>query len=485
MPPVLAEGLTADASYERYVSKYLGDLGSADRDGDGLDAQDIAFIIAKQNTDNRRISIIKMLLYDYDGDLRVTRAELQLGTLRSASERNEATRLFVRYDVNGDGAVTPEEIVANQPPGRPGKERRLMDMLALDPDGDGRLTAVEMREIAQAAFNRLDHDRDGKLSRDEVEELGGARQARTLALQTVSCVLPSLADNAQLIAIGTDRGNTVPSLVLGSQQEETTLVDLVIEPGDQPLYLVLTSVGSVLWRLAGDTRRVSHAVVSSGQQGAGGFSTAGVIGLPADKVTISRFGCPTPFTSVPAAVSSSGVREARGMVGRRTADPRESARGISSIAESLGRTPDLMFADRNLRYLALPSGTANRIQQPSVPDGFDAESWTVAVSNWRGGFAMIDARQVVTRSKVEPYQVYPGWVGLSRLIGQGTIVRENDQQYRIVRPIPHLPFRLMSGMGRPLTLIFGRGVPRPEWDTTSGICFKSEETGQALKGPCR
>lgn len=65
-------------------------------------------------------------------------------------------------------------------------ERRVAGLVAADADGDGRVTAAEMRAAAEARraqrttarFDRLDADRDGSISRAEFEAAPGVRGAR-------------------------------------------------------------------------------------------------------------------------------------------------------------------------------------------------------------------------------------------------------------------------------------------------------------------
>ena len=94
----------------------------------------------------------------------------------------------------------------------------------------------------------------------------------------------------------------------------------------------------------------------------------------------------------------------------------------------------------------------------------------------------MNPRRVVAKAPVEKYQVYPGEVGLSQLIGEGALIKVEPDRYRIVRPIPQLPSH-MSG-GRSVTLIVAQGVPVPPGDP-GYTCIISEETGRPISQNCR
>ena len=119
---------------------------------------------------------VKMLMaFDANGDGKLSRSELP--------ERFRG--IFDRGDENKDGFLTADEIrkvaAAQAPPpetggrgGREGGGRGEMNFIRMDPilaaidiNGDGILSAVEIRNAADA-IRKLDKNGDGKITRDEL-----------------------------------------------------------------------------------------------------------------------------------------------------------------------------------------------------------------------------------------------------------------------------------------------------------------------------
>lgn len=136
-------------------------------------------------------------------------------------------------------------------------------LLALDPNHDGKLTVVELRTIAKRAFNRVDTDGDTQISAAEYMPL--AEQVREIqALRSApQCELPPVPHRAKLVVYGGCESDAISSVAVAGPEQETNFMDVVVEPGAMPFYLVLTSYESMVWRLSGSTDRVVRVVVSS------------------------------------------------------------------------------------------------------------------------------------------------------------------------------------------------------------------------------
>jgi hypothetical protein len=207
------------------------------------------------------------------------------------------------------------------------------------------------------------------------------------------CDLPEVPLGARYVDFRAERGEALSSATLATQDIETTTVDVTIERGRDPLFVVLISSGPLIWRVSGAVNRVAHLVVSS-ERGApptagdlNGLAPdyiskqetqgnliayseplykfeplSGVVGLQKAKVTIAKSGCPGDYY------------EKLGF-------------GGEYVKES--------FSASSILRVSLPSGVLIKAQQPrssrevaegrrepAPPAGFDAKAWREAVNSW-------------------------------------------------------------------------------------------------------
>lgn len=462
IPAALVNGLNPGMHIEQYLAQTVGPLRSVDRNGDGLDRADIEFQDIQRATQERAQNIQQVLLYDYDGDFRVTRAELERGARGEEDRRSEqADSTLQTFDSDGNGVVTLQEAASRERNRR--RERSFDGLLELDPNGDGKLTAAELMVRAEQAFQQVDRDGDGTLSKEEYAVIAGQVEDIRLSRNAETCDLPPVSKDAKLVVFGTYDAEAISTAVVGGQDNETNLVDVTIEPGSGPLYLILTSYESMIWRLRGATTRVSQVVISSLKSAPGGASASGVVGMPAGKVYIARSGCPNYFDK---------------------ADDSGAKRSLASIRASLQRDPDAVFATYSPRGISLPSGAlaSARDTRPALPKGFDAEMWNEAARYWPAGLAMVDPKQVVSKSKVEKYLVLPSQMGLSQLVGSGAVKREEGGTFRVLRPIAHMPPSM--GGAHSVTLIFPKGTPVAPGNVGHS-CIVDENKGESKGVRCR
>lgn len=474
---ILLQGLYRAKGIEQFIADQVSPLRSADRAGDGLDRGDIDYVVTKLRAQERANSISRILRCDLDGDLRVNESEI-----KTCSETGEDGRpLLEDYDANGDDTISVEEAAASDRDFGYGT-LSLERLLELDPNHDGVLTSDELRALAERVFQSVDRDRDGRISEEEYRAVSNRMaQARELA-STPVCNLPKATAGSSVVAYGGYEGDSISSAAVGGLHQETNLIDVVIEPGPEPLYLSLTSYESMVWRVTGAVDRLERVVVASGQtgriiraeaqpsgsrpdivRGIGGISASGVIGVPASKVSITRPDCIRSFYQ-----TDDGTKQ---LVSE-------------SLRRSVGKVPSAIIGHYGAQRVDLPSGriVEAKEEEAALPQGFDPVVWQDAAGYWPGGLVTVDPKQVVAATKVQPYQVLPSQMGLAQWVGAGAIERLPDRKFRILRPIPRMPPSM--GGAHSVILIVAKGVPTPPGDQGhSCVIFEVDGTSKGATCP--
>jgi hypothetical protein len=216
----------------------------------------------------------------------------------------------------------------------------------------------------------------------------------------VSCTMPPTTPDTQVVAFGVYESQAMSSVSVGGMERETGVIDVEIEPGDRPLYLILSSHDPIIWRFSGATQRVSRVALSAAARTSAGTPMAGVMGLDKDKLgAVQGKGCFGGF---------SRAREGR------------SVRTMSYAI--LGREPEVLGGAYDVTAVRLPSGRAAKAMgAPPRPDGFDPNQWREAAHFSPGGLITVDPAQVIALGEAKPYDILPNQMGLSQLIGAGAV----------------------------------------------------------------
>jgi Ca2+-binding EF-hand superfamily protein len=475
-PTALERMLFPNVAREQFIATVLAPLRALDTDQNGLDAAEIDAIEAQRLASLRASQMQTLLRYDLDWDGRVTREEVRrvTGAARAGHGRimndeilkkliDKAVDRVMQADADGDGVVTLEEMRAQQatkenPQRSHNDTARARMLLALDPDKDGHLTAEELTKLARDTFARYDKDGNGVLSADEVAPLRECSNRSAMMSRLLArCTLPMPAADAHVAALGIYEGESVPTVSVAGLDATTSTARVIIEPGDKPIYLLLTAYDHMIWQIGGDTKRVSRAVVvartSRGKPG------AGVTGLPAERVTfVDGSACRLAFHDT----NSAKTVQVRAAIEHALKHPVESVAGTY-----------------RLLAINIPSGTpaeAPKLDRAS-PAGVPQRVWSNFVRFTPGGLNVIDAKTVVSPQPAEAYDVLPGHAGIVQLVQDGAIEPMNDGTLHIVKPIPHFPAGLFGSLS--VTYLLGKGLPMPA-GSPGHSCVISEETGMPL-----
>jgi Ca2+-binding EF-hand superfamily protein len=462
----LDQGIYPDQTLDRYVTGTLGVTRPFDRDGDGLDADDLLRMQRHSEAGWRSQSVARVLAFDLDGDLQVTSAELDRG-YRGGPLDKRATidATLAQFDKNSDGIISLHEAAAITQDFRNDDQIRARALLRLDPDRDGKLTQDELRNLAGQHFAAVDTDRDGRISTQEAAPVQNrATVMRSVAGRMPKCSFPRPGATAQVVLVKASGHKTMSPVALGNTDQVVTVSNLSIEPKGKPLYLVLFADDPVIWRLTGATDRVEAVVLGTDewarnkQAGSPRHPVAGIVGVDESKVTFADQNCLVTWHNDPVQVGIARYR----------------------IEQFTGRLPSVVLSESFHSNVHVPSGTAAPPIKGdlALPAGYSATEWPKAVRFNDGGLARFSAAQVVARANPIPYEVLPNQFGIAQIVGKGAAQRIDERTLRLLRPIPNLPAGL--GGAHAENFLLADGVPLPPGDPVHS-CVKPESPRNPAK----
>lgn len=472
---VLLQRLQQNTHREGYVAQILGPLRQLDTNGDGLDPNDAHREATIARTRERARIAEQLLAMDYNGDLKVQRAEV-LEFLGGPEERRAAAAdaILQRFDTDRDGTATLAEAFAAMPAARRSGDGAsgAAALLALDPNGDGRLTARELAGLAGATFDYFDADRNGTLS---AEEASAIRAEQRLVRQVsekreAGCSFAPPSQAARFIAYSPYGGQSISTVFVGSQDIETGVNDVTIAPGKEPLFLVLKTYDAVIWRFTGATERVERVAAASfksaqrdDRSGRAASSAVGVIGLPRAKVQITGPEC------LP-----------------RLEDQREIDSGVpqQTLAALFMRKPDLIAAENPIGTLALPALAMTRFSDDQTPrplPGFDPVIWADALRFSTGGLVSLKATDVIAAEPVGEYAVLPNKFGLAQLVGSGHLTYEGTsffaRKFTLRKPIARWPAEMNGALST--AFVKPDAIPMPQGSLGHSCVLTVEQGAKA------
>jgi Ca2+-binding EF-hand superfamily protein len=134
-----------------------------------LSVSGCAAVARKALAAGNRPDISQMLANaEENGDGKITRAEFA----------NARARLFAKFDRNGDGFLSKEDVPQGLLGRRRGGDRLQQAMTMLDKNGDGRISRDEFVNGPGLLFSRADANHDGVIDAQELAALRAAMAAR-------------------------------------------------------------------------------------------------------------------------------------------------------------------------------------------------------------------------------------------------------------------------------------------------------------------
>ena len=198
------------------------------------------------------------------------------------ARRAETIRRIVegrmRADTNGDGKIDWDETFAYARkfpiPSQIDFDAPYRFLLTLDADGDGKTTFKEYADAMAHRFAEYDTDGDGVISRAEFDafwQRRGSPAPKVAEIQpsfdeklAVECAVPKPAKDIKFVLFNGYRPVALSTAAIGSQDKATMTTKVIIEPGAEPLYLVMIAWDRVIWQFEGSVERVKRVILAGG-----------------------------------------------------------------------------------------------------------------------------------------------------------------------------------------------------------------------------
>ncbi len=436
------------------------------------------------------------------------------GKRARAQQRNRTLLTFISYDLDGDGAVSADEIHLQETHLAPQLKADLATKLGLyDKNNDRALDRNEIRAaVAQSIENSprqsmrlidlmvFDFDKDGQVTSDEVTKLVNVldqvplpqRSNPSIATDTrptALCNAPKPSDNVETVFLSGRSGRSLTTVTLAGQDTVTSSVDIRISDGETPLYIFAQAFAPQIWRFKGATDRIERLVlVATSPDGSG---RAGVTGLDPNVTTFVTYG--TCFGSAV------------------TKRDNKSDAQIAMLAEWLGRDFNHIQVSYYMSGYQVPPGIDSAVvellKRPyDSPVEFTLADHTYALSNdgiSRDGGPFLPAvddksgmgplrsmmhfnpaglvpfspEEVHAPVPAQPYVVLPQEAGLLQLIADGGLIYEGNGRYMITRSMTRFPAGLNGSHSVQFNL--PNEIDMPAGDPGHSKIYV-KETGQCL-----
>ncbi|MGH7005302.1 MAG: hypothetical protein ACREIP_15270, partial [Alphaproteobacteria bacterium] len=363
--------------------------------------------------------------------------------------------------------------------------QRVRQAMVFDADKDGRVTLAELDKAAEAAFREVDADRNGTISQDEYMRFYQQLRAVPRYEDTAACQVPKPSEASKLIVVSAYETEAISTTTLGTQDAEIGTGSIIIEPGAEPIYLVVATYRPTIWRIMGAVGRLERVVLTSALTGPnrGALNEpplAGVTGVDKDRVSFFQNPrCVGYFTERPSPQSKAAFAVLQRLTGKEPAGV-TTRYALSQVAVPSG----IGAGTRKSMVVVYSGGSRIHIEngQPKVVTEKGAALAERMLNELTpGGIVEIDPAAVVASKPAERYEVLPREAGLLQLVRSGALTVSDNGEFVIRRKI-----RLPAGLygAHSVKFILARGVPEPEGNVGHAQII-SEETGLPITGTRR
>lgn len=452
-PFYLREIIQRGDSIDKARRNLLREFKDDDIDGNGVSRIDHELKRQLKAAAARARLIRDFFSKDLNGDGAIDRRELQifhgrrsrrpiydrgLPRPKTKKEIGQTLKILVNRDLeadkDGDGTITAAEIWSWANARKSSRKKDTLTRtipLSMDADGNGTVSEAEFIRTVDRFLKIHDADRDGKISAEERARINRknkqvkqvsraarreARRRERMRRFRESCGFPRPAQNAQILLIGTNGGEALSTVSLGGDEVEVSVSDVWVEPGDQPLYVLLTSSDAMIWRFSGTVGRIAQVVASSYWPDGEGPRRVGVTGLPAARVYfVPNRDCLRSYSSPKSQRS------------------RTTARKVSQL---LGHVAVAVIGRSRVGKVNLPTGVFERkAVNPDAVKIVQSESsaplWRYMHWKYRGGLVRIDPKAVVSPWPAKTYTLLPRYAGLAQLVDRGALRIIDPKQLKL------------------------------------------------------
>jgi Ca2+-binding EF-hand superfamily protein len=508
---LLLQRISAGLTLERHLEALRSDFVLVDADSDGeITQHDVELHTVMEDVQARKNAINSVMRYDLDGDGSVTEDEIrrtltyelrgQIGRAAAkkaskpefpaaadaaAKQIDNMVGTIMALDTDRNGTVSAVEAAkygrAGRGRGSNGHAARASQLLTIDSASKGTLTLAEYLSAGEALFRQIDTDKDGVVSPQEVTDF------HTRA-ERVGCEMPAASEKAKVVMLSSYDTEALSSVTLGSQDNVIHAGRVVVEPGSETLYVVIATYSPTVWQFSGAVERVERLVMTSSRSGPNGGepnqrSLVGATGIAQEKVSFfSKSNCLTYFHETP----SSG-----------------SLQTIAAVRVGTGKAVETVAARSSVAGFKIPSGAIESVrEQGNGPLIIQKTQGTLRVIGNTGnvvvqagpsrakdelnrfspgGVIDIDAKTVISSAQASGYEVLPQQAGLVQLLDSGALTQNSVGEY-IVREKMRFPAGLYGAHS--VTFLVMKGAPYPGGDPGHS-CVIVEDSGEKKGSACR
>ena len=299
--------------------------------------------------------------------------------------------------------------------------------------------------------------------------------------------MPSASDKAKVVLLTGYETGALSSTTLGSQDAVIFAGRVNVEPGPEPLYVVISTYSPTIWQFSGSVERIERVVLSSSRTGPNSGdpklpALVGATGVSAERVSFVRSNCINYFMDAPTSASLQAGAEIRNRVGK-VPDIVAAKYSIGGFSIPSGKIESVRDQRQQPLVIQKSEGTLNIVGNPRnvVIQAGPSRARDEMIRFFPGGVTEIDPKTVVASVPAAAYDVLPSQAGLVQLLAAGLLTQNSAGEYIVTQKI-----RFPAGLygAHLVTFLVMKGAPYPDGDPGHS-CVIVEETGTGNGPSCR